>query len=89
MERPDDPPFGTPMETRYRQYNEYDMDAQEAEKEYKGRLKEIPWAPKKERRTEEYCGNRMFHHAFEYNPLFEVHLGVAILIQTSSKEINL
>lgn len=56
VEEPDDPPSGTPMESRYRQYKEYDLDAQEAEQEYKGRLKEIPWAPKKARRTEEYYG---------------------------------
>lgn len=44
------------MEIRYRQYKEYDVDAEEAEEEYKRRLKEIPWAPKKERRTEDYYG---------------------------------
>ena len=56
VEKPDDPAVGTSMEERYRQYKEYDVDAKEAEQEYKQRLKEIPWAPKKERRTEDYYG---------------------------------
>lgn len=47
------------METRYRQYKEYDVDAEVAEQEYKRRLKEIPYAPSKARRTGDYYGKQV------------------------------
>lgn len=52
----ENPPFDAPMETRYRQYKAYDASSRTAEKDYGNRLKEIPRAPPKEHRTEEYGG---------------------------------
>lgn len=49
-------PLDTPMGSRYREYKSYDADAYEAEKEYKRRLKDIPQAPARKRRTKDYVG---------------------------------
>ncbi|KAF6220371.1 hypothetical protein HO133_003503 [Letharia lupina] len=57
IESPDTPPVGTPMGDRYRQYKSYDVDAYEAEQEYNDRFKEVPKAPRKKHKTEDYKGD--------------------------------